>query len=266
MLTHNKQALNKKDLQLILDLIKPQIEKQAFNPFLSYIMANMGLMWSPQYLYMYNKNLSIEHKVNINSINDVQHINHLAQYNYYFKDQNELDLPKIPEELLKLVGDRCGLDMTDYDALLINIYPPNRTLNCHIDHSEDITAIDYPIVSVLLGETCVFTYSLDKYDKNKYTPDMRLLNKVDINIGEGDILVFGQEHRLMQHRVVVPDNINMSGWPTLKLNKDCKPQRLKKYRINLTFRRAAPINNDGPKKISIIESEKIKERKYKKLF
>lgn len=268
-LEHIQKAFSLKEQREIFELVKPQIERQAFNPFLSYVMANMGHMWSPKHLYVYNKILPIENQLNNTQINQEKKINQRGQYFYYTKDQNGQDLPKIPQELLKLVGDRCGIDMKDYDALLINIYPPKRTLNCHIDHTEDITSIDYPIVSVSLGDDGIFSYSHEPYRAETYTPDMRRLqDKTDIILSSGDIVTFGQESRLIQHRIVVPDSIEENWLPKLKLGPDAKPKTLKKYRINLTFRRADKIDKPQPGKVERTHKveENVKQFKEKPLF
>lgn len=266
---HIPNAFSLKEQREIFEMIRPQIEKQAFNPFLSYIMANMGHMWSPKHLYVYNRILSADWQLNNTQINHVRKINQRGQYFYYTKDQNGEELPNIPIELLKLVGDRCGIDMSDYDALLINIYPPKRSLNAHIDHTEDITSINYPIVSVSLGENGIFSYSHRLYKSEEYTSDMRSLkDKVDLILSSGDIVTFGGESRLIQHRVVVPETIEDCWLPKLKLGPDAKPKTLKKYRINLTFRRADKIEKESPNSIvrTINVERSTRTKKEKPLF
>jgi len=266
-LTYYQEALSIEDQKQIFDTILPQIESQSFNPFLSYIMANMGYMWSPHNLYVYSKLLPKEWRLKNNPINDVKNINKRAQYFYYEKDQNGNELPKIPKQLLKLVGDRIGLDMKDYDALLINIYPPNRTLNAHIDHTEDITAEGYPIVSVSIGDSGVFSYSHEPYRAIDYTPDMRKLKDLtNLKLNSGDIVTFGEESRLIQHRVVVPDTIEECWLPKLKLGSDSKPKTLKKYRLNLTFRRAAPIEKRKPDSVERMLKTECSKKIFKELF
>lgn len=264
-LEHIPKAFSLKEQREIFEMVRPQIEEQAFNPFLSYIMANMGYMWSPKHLYVYNRILPVEWQLDNEQINQVRKINQRGQYFYYTKDQNGEELPKIPIELLKLVGDRCGVDMSDYDALLINIYPPKRLLNTHIDHTEDISTLGYPIVSVSLGENGIFSYSHRPYKAEEYTSDMRnLKDKVDLILSSGDIVTFGGESRLIQHRVVVPETIEESWLPKIKLGPDAKPKTLKKYRINLTFRRANKIEKELPdlidRSINVERSAHIKEK------
>jgi alkylated DNA repair dioxygenase AlkB len=266
-LIYYSEALSMEDQTEIFELVKPQIESQSFNPFLSYIMANMGYMWAPHNLYVYSKLLPKEWRLKNNPINDVKKINKRAQYFYYTTDQHGNSLPKIPTRLLELVGDRIGLDMQDYDALLINIYPPNRTLNAHIDHTEDITAEGYPIVSVSLGDSGIFSYSHEPYRAIDYTPDMRKLKDLtDLKLNSGDIVIFGEESRLIQHRAVVPDTIEECWLPKLKLGPDSKPKTLSKYRLNLTFRRAAPISKPTPNVKERIEKTTGSKKIFKKLF
>ena len=242
------QALTQEEQQEIFDMVKPQIEKQSFHPFISYIMANMGLMWAPNKIFRKGKaNQQNEGKIakNIKQINEKQRINQVGQYNYFETDQDNNPLPKIPQRLLELISKKIGFDITDYDALLINIYPPGRQLGAHVDHTEDVSSLSYPIVSVNLGADGNFRYEEFKGNKpyGAYDRDLRAGKNVEIK--KGDIVVFGKEDRLIKHTAEVSKKLPKSDLGVIDFSgTDATINSLDNYRINLTFRKAGPSTEE----------------------
>jgi alkylated DNA repair protein (DNA oxidative demethylase) len=120
--------------------------------------------------------------------------------------------PPMPQSLLELwrAYADCGLAP---DACLINHYDEQARMGPHQDRDEaDFSA---PILSVSLGDSCVFRYG----GEHRRDPSET------IRLESGDVLVFGGPARLMFHGVdrILPQSSTLLDPPG---------------RINLTLRRA----------------------------
>ncbi len=121
--------------------------------------------------------------------------------------------PAMPQAILNL-WQHYAAPSADPEACLINFYEPTARMGLHQDRDEgDFTA---PVVSVSLGDTCLFRYGGAK--RNDPTKSVKLTS--------GDIVIIGGASRLCFHGV---DRI-MGGTSTLLPNHG---------RINLTLRRVS---------------------------
>jgi DNA oxidative demethylase len=124
--------------------------------------------------------------------------------------------PQMPKPFLELAttaAEDAGFPAFAPDACLVNRYEPGAKLSLHQDKDErDFTQ---PIVSVSLGLPAVFLFGGDKRaDKTTRVP-----------VAHGDVIVWGGPKRLRYHGVMpLKDGIH---------------PLLGRYRINLTFRKAA---------------------------
>lgn len=122
--------------------------------------------------------------------------------------------PPIPGELLDLWEELSGYSKPP-EACLVNFYSDDAKMGLHQDKDE--TDLEAPVVSVSLGNTCLFRVGgLSRKDP---TGSFRL--------SSGDVVVLGGEGRLAFHGV---DRI-YPGTSTLLKNGG---------RINLTLRRVNP--------------------------
>lgn len=122
--------------------------------------------------------------------------------------------PPIPARLLALWAE-VAPDAPVPEACLINFYEPSARMGLHQDRDEQ--TFDAPVVSVSLGDTCLFR--IGGTNRNDPTQSIRLES--------GDVVVLGGEARLAFHGV---DRI-YPGTSTLLKNGG---------RINLTLRRVTP--------------------------
>ncbi|MFF3615577.1 alpha-ketoglutarate-dependent dioxygenase AlkB family protein [Streptomyces sp. NPDC002580] len=76
-----------------------------------------------------------------------------------------------------------------YDIALINFYDAEAHMGMHRDSDE---ASDAPVVSLSLGDTCVFRFGNTRTRARPYT---------DIELRSGDLFVFGGASRLAYHGV-----------------------------------------------------------------
>ena len=122
-------------------------------------------------------------------------------------------MPDVFRDLAVQAAQRAGFHGFTPDACLINRYEPGARLSLHQDKDEQ--DFDAPIVSVSLGLPAVFLFGgLRRGDTPRRLP-----------LSHGDVVVWGGPSRLRYHGV-------------LPLEDGHHPLT-GRYRINLTFRKAA---------------------------
>ncbi|MFB7087552.1 alpha-ketoglutarate-dependent dioxygenase AlkB [Streptomyces sp. NPDC056296] len=92
----------------------------------------------------------------------------------------------------RAVTDALGADavaQTPYDIALINFYASDARMGMHRDADE---RSDAPVVSLSLGDTCVFRFG---------NPETRTRPYTDVELRSGDLFVFGGPSRLAHHGV-----------------------------------------------------------------
>ncbi len=119
--------------------------------------------------------------------------------------------PPIPERLLRLWQEVSGYPHPP-EACLVNFYNSDAKMGLHQDRDEQ--DFDAPVVSVSLGDTCLFRVGQNTRDGPT----------VSFKLSSGDVVVLGGEGRLAFHGV---DRIYPSTSALLKNGG----------RINLTLRR-----------------------------
>ncbi|MFJ5558780.1 alpha-ketoglutarate-dependent dioxygenase AlkB family protein [Streptomyces sp. NPDC093250] len=115
----------------------------------------------------------------------------------------------------RAVTDALGADTardTAYDIALVNFYDADARMGMHRDSDERSEA---PVVSLSLGDTCVFRFG---------NPATRTRPWTDVELRSGDLFVFGGPSRLAYHGV--PRVHAGSGPPELGLSG----------RLNITLR------------------------------
>jgi len=121
--------------------------------------------------------------------------------------------PEIPTMLLNLWA-----EVTDYpnppQACLINYYEPNAKMGLHQDCDEK--DFDAPVLSISLGDSCLFRYGGEKRDDPTKS----------FKLNSGDVMLLSGKSRLAFHGV---DRIYPGTSQLLK----------KQGRINLTLRRVS---------------------------
>ncbi|WLW57397.1 alpha-ketoglutarate-dependent dioxygenase AlkB family protein [Streptomyces sp. YU58] len=87
------------------------------------------------------------------------------------------------------VRDALGEEVAGYDIALINFYDADARMGMHRDSDEKS---DAPVVSLSLGDTCVFRFGNTETRTRPYT---------DVELRSGDLFVFGGPSRLAHHGV-----------------------------------------------------------------
>lgn len=124
--------------------------------------------------------------------------------------------PAIPRSLIALWDELTGYPAPP-EACLLNIYRgPKAKMGLHQDRDE--TALDAPVLSVSLGDTCVFRVGgFARRDKSK-----------SFRLASGDVLLLGGESRLRFHGVdrIIPGSSSLldgGGRLNITLRRVTKP-------------------------------------------
>jgi len=121
-------------------------------------------------------------------------------------------MPQKFKQLSEQAAQCCGFDGFNPNACLINHYHAGKELTAHQDKNE--VDLAQPIVSVSLGMSAHF----------QIYGDSRNNKAVEIELYDGDVMVWGRSARLIYHGV--------------KTNRSIPHPTLGNHRINLTFRKA----------------------------
>ena len=254
--------------QQFVELIKPQIKKQAVKENKgsnANLMFQFGLRWarverSAQPLDINSpdssgpgKNRKTEiarlEKEGINKTDDFI-------YAYHLLDQNGNSLPGLStlQPIIDEIQKSLGIDMSDYDAVIGNIYLPGQRVATHRDITESSSARNYPVVVYTIGAgNAINIYENEKSPgKISFGSD----KKVTIPTKTGTIYTFGMDGKgrfEMAHDT--PSAIQKG--ETLEPITLPDGTIIKDYTITLTFRRAAdlaPGMPTAPAKLTVSNS------------
>ncbi|MET9760503.1 alpha-ketoglutarate-dependent dioxygenase AlkB [Streptomyces sp. NPDC006372] len=89
----------------------------------------------------------------------------------------------------RAVRDTLGEPAAEYDIALVNFYDADARMGMHRDSDEKS---DAPVVSLSLGDTCVFRFGNTETRTRPWT---------DVELRSGDLFVFGGPSRLAHHGV-----------------------------------------------------------------
>jgi len=253
----------KADTQEVINLIAPQIEKQAYKENVG-VNANwqfsFGNMWSRVNLKA--KPLLINSFAGVNKvkaqIEELKKTGKVVDKSKYIYDYHELDqdgnsLPPISDlqPLINKIQNALGIDMSGYDSVLGNIYLDKQSIAPHRDTTEAKSAEGYPVIVYTIGNDS----GLGIWDDNKGKITFQGAYKEDyqgrkptneILTKDGTIYTFGMngKGRFALSHTTPLGNIKKNPFPAIKLSDG---RTLTNYTITLTFRRAADLEPGMPK-------------------
>jgi hypothetical protein len=280
----NKNLSEEKTKEFI-DLIAPQIEKQAYKENIgknANSMFHFGKMWArlnliadPLTILSFDKQTNNRNrliKANQNAIGNTLKISEYT-YAYHAKDQNGNDLPSLSQlaPIIKDIEERLGIDMKDYDSVIGNIYYDGQYVYPHKDTSESESARNYPVIVYTLGNDAglgivdnnegKMTFA-NQYDDRYLQGNDKLKGYTnEVNTKNGSIYTFGMEGKgrfELTHSTPIKSNKTKS-YPPIKLPNG---KTITNYTITLTFRRAEDLQSDTPKtpklKKSLLTKQEIR--------
>jgi len=239
---------SKEKTQQFVDLIKPQIQAQTYKEnkgTFANEMFHYGLMWA--------RNNSKSNPIKIEKFEGTNN----NYYNYHALDQKGNELPPIStlQPIIDEIQKSLGIDMSNYDSVIGNIYLDNQYVYPHKDTTESITARNYPVIVYTIGNDS----GLGIVDNNKgkmtfannyntiYLPSGDKLKGYtnEILTKNGSIYTFGMDGkgRFELTHSTPTNSEKKEKYPPITLPNG---KVITNYTITLTFRRAADLTPGMP--------------------
>ena len=239
----NQEALTKEEQLELFDYLKPFLEEQGAktnkSPGASK-MIGLGLRWD------YKSNNPGKQAMNIpDAINTANK----TKYGYYDSSINNQPLAPITPRFRELMQKATGVDMTNYDGAIINLYDATSFISSHSDVDESRSAIGYPVIGINLGGTGNF--SIESRDGDPKQLDLKA----------GSAYIFGVDgvNRAVYHRTF--DKPQDSFLPELTTKLDGKTYEPGSYRVTVTMRRVMPLEPGMPSKPAIASETTVTQPK-----
>jgi len=251
-----------------LDIIRPQIQAQTYKENVgkgANQMFHFGKMWSrvnakskpikiKSFAPVGNRDKLIDAgqdaKGNTLGINEYT-------YAYHELDQNGNPLPSMSalQPIIDEISQSLGIDMSDYDSLIGNIYQPGEFIYPHKDVTESKSAEKYPVIVYTIGANA----GLGIVDNNK--GKMTFANQYDDRYLKGNEKLSGYTNEILTKDGTIY-TFGMGGKGRFQLThstpiNDAKKgdqppitlpngQVITNYTITLTFRRSADLTKGVP--------------------
>lgn len=241
----NEQALTKEEQLELFNYLKPFLEQQAAKTnkgAAASKMMGLGLRWD------YKSNNSGRTAV---SIPDVINPGNINKYGYYTESINGQPLAPITPRFRELMEKASGIDMTNYDGAIINLYEENTFISSHNDVDESRSAIGYPVIGINLG------------GPGNFSIESRDGNPKQLDLAGGSAYIFGLDgvNREVFHRTFpTPQD---SFLPEITTQIDGKTYPAGSYRVTITMRRVMPLEPGMPAKPKISDAASAKQTKQK---
>jgi len=230
----NQESLTKEEQLELFDYLKPFLESQgkktnkgANAP----IMIGLGLRW--------------DYKSNNPNLTPVNVGNNLAgrntSYAYYDLSIDGKSLGKITQRFIELMNKSTGIDISNYDGAIINLYTNESFIGNHSDLEESATAEKYPVVVANIGGSGNIILGTDK---NQI--------KVDLKSGASYLFGFKGKNRKIPHSTYASD---VKGFlPSITISQEGKTFNTGSYRVSITMRRVMPLELGMPSEPIIISN------------
>jgi alkylated DNA repair dioxygenase AlkB len=235
----NQEALTKEEQLELFDYLKPFLEEQAARTLKgdkASKMIGLGLRWD------YKSNNSGKQAMNIP---DVINPGNKTKYGYYDTSINNQALGAITPRFRELMQKATGVDMTNYDGAIINLYEPTTFISSHNDVDESRSAIGYPVIGINIGGTGNF--SIESRDGAP--------KQLNLNAGAGYVFGVDGVNREVYHRTFAKPQDSFL--PELNTKIDGKVYEPGSYRVTVTMRRVMPLEPGMPAKPTITSTETV---------
>jgi hypothetical protein len=184
-------------------------------------------------------------------------------YGYDTVDQNGNDLPQLDvlKPIIDEIQEHLGIDMSDYDSVIGNIYLDDQYIYPHRDTTESASARKYPVIVYTIGNDA----SLGIWDNNE--GKMTFANTYDTTYLGGDLKGLNPTNEILTKNGTIY-TFGMGGKGRFELTHSTpslhkKPLEFPKlllpnlevitrYTITLTFRRAKDLDENTPIEPKII--------------
>ena len=231
-------ALTSSEELEIFEMIKPFLESQGSRSNKGKnapIMIGMGLRWD------YKSNNPGKSPVEIKEtiVNSEGQRN---KYAYYDVSIDGEALGAIPTRLKELMTKATGVDASNYDGAIINIYPKNGFISAHNDVDESVTAINYPVIVANIGGAG--SLSIEGAESQKARKGYSSKEYINEPLSSGSAYIFGEDgkNRDVFHRTL--PSSGEGNLPQLNVKGQIIPAN--SYRISVTLRRVKDLEPGMP--------------------
>ena len=227
-----------------VSIIQPQIQKQAYKENVGKDANDMfmyGLRWTRK-----SKAKSpLNNKSYANKGLPITDAKASDNYVYDTVDQNGNPLAPLSDlqPIISEIENSLGIDMSDYDAVIGNIYLPGQNISTHRDTTESLSARNYPVVVYTIGNNSGI--SVYENEKKPGSASFASDKKTTINTKNGSIYTFGMEGKgrfEVAHDTPKGISRDINFPPITMPNGDV----ITNYTITLTFRRVADLEENTP--------------------
>jgi len=211
----------------LFNILKPFIEKQGAKTNkgkAANVMIGLGLRWD------YKSNNRDYKAVEINNIITPSS---KTKYGYYEVSINGEKLGSINPRIKELMSKATGVDATNYDGAIINLYSKDTFISSHQDVDEAADAEKYPVLVANIGGDGNISVERVGVDK-------------PVKLNAGDSYVFGVDgkNRKVWHRTYAAGTNGFL--PAITTEIDNKTYAEGSYRISITLRRVKNLESGMP--------------------
>jgi len=220
-----------------INLIQPQIKAQAYQENRT---GNKMFMYGLRWTRKNTASKPLNNKSYANKGLPITDAKATDGYVYDTVDQNGNALAPVSnlKPIIAEIEKSLGIDMSNYDAVIGNIYLPGQRIQTHRDTTESLSARNYPVVVYTIGAG----NAINVYEnvKNPGSASFASDKKIAIPTKNGTIYTFGMGGKGRfelghdtPHAVKKGDTLDPITMPDGTVIKD--------YTITLTFRRAGDL-------------------------
>lgn len=235
----NQEGLTKEEQLELFNYLKPFLESQGkkTNKGVSApIMIGLGLRWD------YRSNNPDKTPVNVGK----NLAGKTTSYAYYDLSIDGKPLGKITPRFVELMNKSTGIDITNYDGAIINLYSNGSLIGNHSDLEESATAENYPVVVANIGGSGNIVMGTNK---NSTT--------IDLKAGAGYLFGFQGKNRKIPHSTYASEAKGFL--PKITVSQEGKTFEEGSYRVSITMRRVMPLEKGMPASPLVVSSEVKKE-------
>lgn len=254
----------KEKTQEFVKLITPQINAQAYKENVGKDANDMfmyGLRWTRKAKAI----KPLNNKSYANKGLSVTNAKAKDGYVYDTVDQNGKPLAPVSDlqPIITEIENNLGIDMSNYDAVIGNIYLPGQNVATHRDTTESLSARNYPVIVYTIGNNSGIT--IYENQNNPGSASFASDKQTTIPTKNGSIYTFGMDGKgRFELAHDTPKGIKREQkFPAITLPNGTVVEN---YTITLTFRRAGDLEQgmpETPAKIGVKSQVQAVETKIK---
>ena len=231
-------ALTASEEKEIFEMLKPYLESQGGKTNKGKnapIMIGLGVRWDYKSNNPNKKPIEIKRTIDNSS-------SQRSKYAYYDVSIDGDALGPIPSRLKELITRATGIDSSNYDGAIINIYQQNSFISAHNDVDESATAINYPVLVLNIGGSG--SLSIEGAESQKAKKGYSSKEYIDEPLTSGSAYIFGEDgkNRNVFHRTLPSDG--KGNLPALNIKGEIIPAN--SYRMTVTLRRVKDLEPGMP--------------------